>query len=354
MKQIFNFLKWLVILALVFGFAFFVYVFIKINEPLKTEAPEQIFSIATGVTTEEVAQNLEGEEIISKALFFKLHVYFKKQGSKIQAGEYALSPSMSIREIAQVLTTGQAISQDTKLTVVEGWTVSDIAAALGGLGVFGEQEFLQAAATPYAQEFSFLADKPPAAGVQGYLFPDTYFLSRDETAESIVRKMLQNFDRKLTSDLREAISDQGKTIYEFVTLASIIEREVGRNVKRGEKLSSSELQKLQEERRLVASVFYNRLAIGMALESDATVTYITGSKSSRATLEETKIDSPYNTYKYRGLPPGPISNPSLDSILAAIYPAKTDYLFFLTAPDGTAYFAKTLDEHIQNRAKYLE
>ena len=166
--------------------------------------------------------------------------------------------------------------------------------------------------------------------------------------------MLENFGRRVTPEMIAEAQIQKRSLYDVLILASIVEREVGRNYKKGTKLSEQDLQKLAEERRIVAGIFYNRLSLNMGLESDATLQYVTGSESSRATIVETKIDSPYNTYKYRGLPPTPIGNPSLDAIKAAINPTETDYLYFLTEPDGTAHFAKTLDEHKKNRVLYLD
>ncbi len=346
--------KWIIILFLVFGAGFLVYAALKIHKPYVTSGLEREFDIPAGWTTKRVAESLEKEKLISQALFFQLYISWKGEGGKIQAGKYALSPAMAISQIAKILTSGQVIENTVRLTIVEGISQEEIAKILPENLVARSEDFLEEAKKDWSEEFEFLKDKPKAAGLEGFLFPDTYLLEKNSQAETVVRKMLANFDRKLTADLRNRIKDQGQTIYKIVTLASIIEREVGRNVKRGEKLTPQELETLKAERRLVASVLYNRLKIGKALESDATVTYITGSKSPRATLEETKIDSPYNTYRYAGLPPGPIANPSLDAILAAIEPAESDYLFFLTAPDGTAYFAETLEEHIRNRERYLE
>lgn len=360
MQQIISIIKWFLILAIVLGLAFFIYGTVKINQPLATEGAEKIFTIAPGETTKQIAKNLEDQGLINRAFFFELHLYLKKQGNKIQAGNYLLSSSMSIREIADAFTSGKVVNNTVKLTVIEGWTVKDIAKALADAGVVSENVF-RAAENPsplepldWSSDFAFLADRPRGQGLEGYLFPDTYFFAKNSEGEQVVRKMLANFDRKLTPETRQDIKKQGKNIHEIVALASIIEKEVGRNVKKGEKLNDSDRKKITEERRLVAGVFYNRLAANMGLNSDATIGYITGSRSHRATLEETKIDSPYNTYKYRGLPPGPIANPSLDSLIAAINPADTDYLYFVTAPDGTAYFAKTLEEHNANRVKYLD
>lgn len=361
MMHIKLFIKWLVILGVVLAGAFCVYAAVKISKPQTTDGAEKIFSIPTGWTTGQIAQSLEAEGLINRAFFFKLYIYLKNAGENIQAGKYALSPGMSIRQIARRLVVGEVINDAVRLIVLEGWTQKEIADELANSGIISAAEF-NAATNPSPieggisvySEFDFLNDIPRGYGLEGYLFPDTYLISKTATGRDIVQKLLQNFDKKVSPELRREVARQGKTLYEIVTLASIVEKEVGRNVEKGERLKEPEMAKLQEERRLVAGVFYNRLAAGIRLESDATVTYITGRNDSRATIEETKIDSPYNTYKYAGLPPGPICNPSLDAILAVINPAKSDYLFFLTSPDGTAHFASTLDEHIQNRTKYLE
>lgn len=337
MKKILNCVKQLVILALILGSVFSIYFAVKINKPLTTSGEEKVFSVVSGQTSSEIVENLANADLISGTFFFKTYIYFKKTSDKIQAGNFLLSPRMSIREIAEVLTSGKVIDDSVKFTILEGWQIKDIAKSLAEAGIVNASKFGSEA----GQE-------------EGYLFPDTYFFSKTESVAGIIKKFRDNFDKKVDERLRREIDRQGKSLKDVIILASIIEREVGRNVKKGTKLSAEELGKLSEERRLVASVFYNRFKIGKPLESDATVTYLTGSKSNRATLAELKIDSPYNTYKYRDLPPGPIANPSLDSILAAIYPAESDYLYFITNEFGEAHFARYLEEHIQNRAKYLK
>jgi UPF0755 protein len=187
--------------------------------------------------------------------------------------------------------------------------------------------------------------------LEGYIFPDTYFVAKSASANNVIQKALDNLSAKLTPQMRTDISAQHKTIYQILTMASIVEREVGRNTTR---LTDTDLAQLDTERKLVAGIFYKRLALGIPLQSDATVTYITKKKDPSATIADTQIDSPYNTYKNKGLPPGPISEPSLSSIEAAIYPQSSDYLYFLSAPDGTAIFAKTLQEQDANKTKYLK
>ncbi|MEK7075665.1 MAG: endolytic transglycosylase MltG, partial [Patescibacteria group bacterium] len=237
---------------------------------------------------------------------------------------------------------------------VEGWTISDIASDLEKRGLVTEKDFnaeLKVVLTDYdfLGELKDLKSKP--SSLEGYLFPDTYFIASKPTASSVVKKMMDNLEGKMTTQMRVDIAKQDRSIYGVLTLASIIEKEVGRNTS---KVSSEDLQALQEERETVAGIFVNRLRINMALQSDATIGYITKKNNPQTSSADLLIDSPYNTYKYRGLPPGPISNPSLSAIKAAIYYKKTDYLYFLTMKDGTAVYAKTLDEHNINKRKYLK
>ncbi|MEK7149015.1 MAG: endolytic transglycosylase MltG, partial [Patescibacteria group bacterium] len=179
--------------------------------------------------------------------------------------------------------------------------------------------------------------------LEGYLFPDTYRLYKDASADDVIRKMLGNFDRKLTKDMRNEIILQRKTIYEIVTIASLIEKEV----------------KSPEDKVLVSGILWKRLQLKIALQVDASIIYIkTNGRSQlnggeKVLYEDLKIDSPYNTYKYRGLPPGPISNPGLESIEAAIYPKQSPYLFYISTPDGKTIYSKTLEEHNTAVAKYL-
>ena len=164
--------------------------------------------------------------------------------------------------------------------------------------------------------------------------------------------MLDNFENKLSDEMAFEIEKRKLSLKNVVILASIIEKEVGRNSATA--LTEADLETMEQERRLVASVFYNRLGKNVALQSDATVNYISGKNSRFTTESDRAVDSPYNTYKYPGLPPGPIGNPGLDSIMAAVYPADSDYMYFLNKANGEAVFAKTLEEHNSNRAKYLQ
>jgi UPF0755 protein len=273
----------------------------------------------------------------------------------IQAGIFTLDSGLPLKEIVTRLSLGKGQADEVQLTFTEGEMAKDYAVQLKAAGIAGASDFLDVTQNfSKVASYTFLADKPANAGLEGYLFPDTYRFSKNDAAAGIVGKMLSNFDSKLTPELRAKIFAAHRTVFEIVTLASIIEGEVGRNVETGARLSDEDAAKIQTERKLVAGVFYNRLKIGMPLQSDATLAYATGVKKFRLSESDLKSTSPYNTYAYSGLPPGPINNPGLDAILAAIEPAETDYLYFLSKPDGEAVFAKTLSEHNANKAKYLK
>ena len=185
----------------------------------------------------------------------------------------------------------------------------------------------------------FLDSVPKGVDLEGYLFPDTYRVFNDVSDEEIVKKLLNNFDKKLSPELRQKIARQGKTIHEIITMASIIEKEV-----------SSEA-----DRPIVAGILYKRIKNGMRLEVDSSINYITGKNDPGANYADLEIDSPYNTYKNYGLPPGPICNPGLAAIKAAVYPEESAYLFYLNRQDtGETIFSKTFDEHIKNKNKYLK
>ncbi|MDP3993522.1 MAG: endolytic transglycosylase MltG [Candidatus Doudnabacteria bacterium] len=357
MRHALQVFKWLFMLAAVAGLAFFVYAVVKINRPATTTSQPADFEIKAGATTKQVAADLESQGIISRGFLFDMYIRFQGAENKLQAGLYSLDSNMTITKIVGILTQGEVKGSGERFTVIEGWRIEEIALSLEAKAFLKKEEFTEAVSKPSADlaaEFEFLETRAAHKSLEGFLFPDTYILKQGMSADEIARKMLQNFDAKFSQDLREEIAKQNRKLYDVLILASLVEREVGRNVARGTTLSQADRERIAEERRVVAGIFLNRLRIGMALESDASISYITGRRGPRATFEEIKIDSPYNTYKYRGLPPTPIANPSLDAIKAAINPADTDYLFFVTAPDGTAYFGKTLDEHIRNRQRYLE
>lgn len=249
----------------------------------------------------------------------------------------------------------QIKAPETSITLLEGWNIADIGSYLEKNGITKASSFEKAALQFDFSSYPLLSDKPKNASLEGYLFPDTYFIPKNPATGTdingiIIKKTLDNFSKKFTPQMLEQAKLRGLSVYKILTLASIIEKETGRSA-----LSQEQKQSLDEERKIVAGIFYNRLKIGMPLQSDATVNFVTKKNLPSPEIRDTEIDSPYNTYKYPGLPPGPICNPSLSSITAALYPTDTEYMYFLhDQKTGKAYYAQTYDQHLINKQKYLK
>lgn len=336
-------LYFVILLILIAALAAYFFIDYKINVPLDKKSQEQkVVEIPEGFGVKEIGWLLEKENIISDNLYFEIYIWQKRIEKNLQAGEYVLSPSMSIPQIAGVIAKGETLSNEIKITIPEGWSVKQIDKKLAEAGLVKEGEFMNYKIN--VAKYEFLKINPLITyhlslitNLEGFLFPDTYFFDKDATIEDIATKILENFDKKLTKDLRDEIKNQNKTTFEIITLASIAQSE-----------SAS-----SEEMKTIAGVFYNRLKKNYPLESDATINYITGKNLRQPTIADTKVKSLYNTYLHIGLPHGPISNPGIEAILAAIYPEKTDYFFFLHPLDGPTVFSKTLKEHNAAKAKYL-
>jgi UPF0755 protein len=318
-----------------------------VNHGMQAQSEEVLFAVEQNSGVSDISAKLKAVGLIRSPFYFDIYVAFQKIDRQLQAGEYLLNKNMSVRDIAKVLSQGAAQSRERSIKIIEGWDIKDIALYLIKEGVIAkETDFIsltkQEAGTCFsiaACRASFMAQIPAGASLEGYLFPDTYRIFKDASAEDIIAKMLTTMDEKITADMKAEIAKQGKTLHEILTLASIIEREV----------------QTPADMKVVAGIFYNRLDAGIALQSDATLSYAFNDKKPAHSLEELTLDSPYNTYKYRGLPPGPIASPGLSAIQAAIEPAQTGYLYFLTDPaTGVTHFSKTLAEHNKNKQLYLK
>jgi len=300
-----EFLRILLVLLLILAFfwgCFFFWQGIYLPKESKVKE-EKMFKIEEKQNVLEIAENLEKEGLIKNKIFFQVYVFLRGKIKGLQAGTYSFSPSMSVSEIAQKIFRGETIQ--IRVTIPEGFTIKEIEERINEvLGV--RYQILEEKAGKYKKE-------------------------------EIVEVFLKNFDKK-TSQLREEIKKQGKTIFDIVKMASLLEKEV----------------KTLEDKKLVAGILEKRKEAGMLLRVDATITFITKKKTTKVTFEETQIDSPYNTYKYKGLPIGPICNPGLDSILAASYPKKSEYWYYLSTPEGETIFSRTLKEHNLAKAKYLK
>ena len=296
--------------------------------------------IEKGDSIWDIGKKLKNKKIIKNQLGFVFEVYTKGKQKKLKAGEYLISSNLNISEIIRIISNGNTIAENNqkKITFPEGWSDKQMAERLSNNGFSGD-EFLKLANNPKYflkkhNNYDFLKEIPDGKNLEGFLFPDTYLFANKSDAETIIEKMLNNFSQKLSEDLRKEIERQNKTIYEIITMASILEKEV----------------KSSNDKKIVSGIFWKRMKNGQAFQSCATLAYILGENKKQYSYKDTKIESPYNTYLYPGLPPGPISNPGLDSILAAIYPIKTDYNYFLNNPEtGKTVFSKTLTEHNINK-----
>lgn len=348
-KKIYIFLV-LFFSVLLISFLFYNY---QVSTPAKTQATDIQFTIESGTGGKTIAQNLYKAGIIKSKIFFELYLWKNNLAPALQAGEYVLSPSLSIREIVKVLLAGNSAQKERSIKIIEGWNLNNVADYFQTENIFSSKDFLaltgepkidyrksknESQPTDYSQDFSFLADKPEYRGLEGYLFPDTYRIYTDATADEVVRKMLSNFDSKLTPEMRAEIKKQGKTIYEIVTMASIIQKEV----------------RSEKDMKMVSGIFWNRINNRQALESCATLAYILGENKKQYSYEDTRVESPYNTYMNRDLPPGPIANPGIEAIKAAIWPTDSDYNYFLSSSDGgETIYSRTFEEHVRNKEKYL-
>jgi UPF0755 protein len=290
--------------------------------PAEKEAEQQVFVVREGATLKEVAVELERNDLIKNDRFLLIWARLMGYGKDIKAGEYHLSAGMPPVKILSTLRTGAIMTHP--VTIPEGFTIDQIGVLLGKKELVDGNEFISLAKDLKTAEDYGL----PGKGLEGYLYPDTYHFGRGLSARSIIDTMIRRF-HEVVDPLGNRIEETGMKMEDVVILASIVEKETGRG----------------EERPIIASVFLNRIKKKMRLESDPTVIYGMENFSGNIRRKDLNRPSPYNTYMLRGLPAGPIANPGLASITAVLYPAQTDYLYFVSKNDGTHYFSKTLAEH---------
>lgn len=301
------------------------YVYSQNLRPANVNSQEiKVVTIRSGMTVDEIANELQRQGIIRSAWAFKLYVGSNQVREALKAGTYELEPSRSVAEIVSQLTHGKIATN--LVTIVPGRRLDQVKTRLIQDG-FGQDEVEAAIDNPDKYKgHPALVDKPEGASLEGYLFPDSYQRTKETKVETIVRASLDEMQKQLTPDLRSAFGRQGLSTYEAIILASIVEREVPQ----------------PRDREQVAQVFLKRLRSDMRLDSDATASYGAVLDGKPPTPGYNSI---YNTYRHKGLPPTPISNVSASSLQAVAYPADTEWVYFVSGDDGTTHFSKTLDEH---------
>lgn len=285
--------------------------------------PETItVSISDDSSLSQIANTLEEQNIIRSPFWFINFVILFKHERKVMEGDYYFEQPLSVYHVAKRVTRGFYNNEQIKTTIPEGSTKFDIAAIL-------QKKY------PHFDTVAFLELATPK---EGYLFPDTYRFGASAQPEKIIKIMNDEFQEKISlPDVQALLAESDKPLADIISMASILEREA----------------RQMRTRRIVAGILWERLRRGIPFQIDASFRYVNGKSTEDLTLNDLKIDSPYNTYLYKGFPPTPISNPGLDAIEAAVTPIPTDYLYFLTDPDGNMHYAKTLEEHVANKRKYL-
>lgn len=307
-----------------------------LTQPRDPAGAEQLFVIQPRESVVSISDRLEAAGIIRSARTLRTYLLWTGLDTVVQTGTYRLNPAQTGLEIAQMLKS--TTLTEVTLTVLQGWRMEEIAATLPTSGLsIAPEEFISSASSP-ANSLDLI---PAGTSAEGFLYPDTYILPRFTTANQLVSILLQGFSSHLPPDYTAAYASHGLTLYQAVTLASIIQREA----------------MVEDEMPWIASVFFNRLAIGMKLQTDPTVQYALGYNAAQGTWwtnplrgNDLQFDSPYNTYLHPGLPPGPISNPGLAALKAVAYPAESPYYYFQAKCDGSGLhnFAETLEQHQQN------
>ena len=300
-----------------------------------TRADNTSFVITRGETAGQIAKRLEQEGIIRSALAFDFILYETERENALQSGNYTVSAALTPRDLAKLFE--KAPGEQIVLRIIDGWRLTEVATAVNKAFPGVTKEAFTAAAVVGERKNTVLAGMDPTAPLEGYLFPDTYFMRPDTTAPQIVDVLLDTFERKIGATLRAASAERKVAIYDIVKLASIVEREA----------------RDRSESPTIAGVYTNRLRIDMKLDADPTIQYAIG-EWRELSLDDLKLDSPYNTYLYRGLPPTPIANPGVAALEGAAKPADVPYFYFVAKNDGTGghAFAVTLEEHEANRVKY--
>ncbi len=301
----------------------------KLTQPV-TSPPGETFviSVKPGMAANEIGELLKEQGAIKSVFIF--HVIAKTQGlaNSLQAGEYIISKNMTVQQIIVMLARGQTLYQ--QITIPEGYTVGQIAKLVQEKQLGSAEKFQQLAqkATP----FPYMENQNSNViyKAEGYIFPDTYQVTKGTTEEQLLSMMISQFDKEFSESMRLRANQMGLSIKDVIILASLVEKEA----------------QIEADRPVIAGVFINRLNLGMPLQSCATIQYILGYPKAELSVQDTEIPSPYNTYQHMGLPPGPIANPGIAAINAVLYPKETQFIYFVADQQGAHHFSTTYEEHL--------
>ncbi|HCX03601.1 MAG TPA: endolytic transglycosylase MltG [Clostridiales bacterium] len=329
--------KILVVLIILVGLGIgFVYNFYNDSLTPVDNGTTKIITIEQGASSDEIGTILLENNLIKNLTVYKLYLRQSNLGSQLKAGDFEISDSLSLPEIVDLLIQGENVVKTMNFTVPEGLNLKEIGKILSEKFDFTQEEFLKLTQTVgiYRENYEFLQDDEIKT-LEGFLYPNTYNVYIDSTADDIIITMLNGFEEIYEEHIKGNTGD--RTVYEIVNMASVVEGEA----------------QVDEERPVIAGVFYNRLEMGMMLQSCATVQYALGEKKERLLNEDLKVESLYNTYLHTGLPVAPINSPGLTSIKAALNPEETDYIYFLAKGDGSHYFTDDYDDFLDAKAKYI-
>jgi len=323
-----------ILIIIIVCYIFFSNLLIPINKGTNLS-----FEITSGESSSRISKNLQSQQLIKNSFIFDVYMKLSGKYKNILPGTFQISDSINAIEISNLITKklNSIDFEEKQIKIIEGWNLKQIGEYLENQGFCTKDEFEQLSISNNF-EYEFIKKKPKNTDLEGYLFPDTYRVYKKATCKDVVIKLLDNFNNKLTDEMTRDIEKQGKSINEIITMASIIEKEV----------------KTLDDMKIVSGIFWDRIKYEQALESCATLAYILGESKLQYSYEDTRTKSPYNTYINKGFPPGPINNPGINSIKAAIYPEISNYNYFLTDPKtGKTIFSKTFEEHKKNKAIYL-
>lgn len=315
------------------------FVFIQIGPYDKNNKKDIVIDIPQGATTNTISDILYKNKLIRNKVMFKLSVKLSNKAQNFKAGKYLFNQTYSNEEIINDIASGKIYHDGIKVTIPEGSTSKEIVSILVGKNLGDEETYEKLISEPkeFYDKFKFLKEED-ITSLEGFLYPSTYYFDEDSSEKEILSMMLSQFNKVYTDKLRDRQKELNMTTEQVVNLASIVEKEAV----------------LDKDRPIIASVFYNRLKIGMPLQSDATIQYIFKERKKIVTYKDLEIDSPYNSYKNKGLPPTPIASPGIKSIEATLYPEKTEYLYFVAKMDGGNNYSTNYEDHLKYVKEYKD